>query len=145
MTDHVDNWIGDRFFNGDREDECVSMKPLLAKLMQEAFSIAVADSIPDISDERSVAIYRDIHSLTDEEWALVNPTVLCQNIACRFMGRGGNIVRGVYAGNVSLRETFDVCVGNTEANETDRLMGQMRAGGLEAFPISDVEDLKDLE
>lgn len=113
--------------------------------MREAFGIAVADSIPDLSDERAVAIYRDIHALTDEEWALVNPTALCQNIACRFMGYGGNTIRGVYSGNVSLRETFDACVRNDAENETDRLMGGMRAEGFSVTPIGSVEDLKALE
>ena len=116
----VKNWIGDEFFDGDNPRESVSMKPLLGKLIQEAFRIAVLDCIPDLDDNRRVAIFRDIYAVTEEEWQSIDPGALCQNIGCRLLGTGGWTVRGVYSGNASTREVFDATIANSDINETDQ-------------------------
>lgn len=136
-----ENWIGDREFAGDKRGEQVSMKPLLAAALEEAFRIAVVDSIPELTDERRIAIFRDIHRMTEAEWGSICPTALRQNIACRLFGVGGWSVRGVYSGNASAREVFEACVANSEANPIDDVVGDLRGVGLDAKPISSPDDL----
>jgi hypothetical protein len=136
-----ENWIGDRFFSGSRPSEEVSMKPLLSAALDEAFHIAVVDSIPDLTDERRIAIFRNLHCMTDEEWGRIDPGALRRNIACRLWGSGGWTVRGVYSGNANKREVFEACIANTEANQIDDVVGALRGSGLDAKPISSPDDL----
>jgi hypothetical protein len=117
------------------------MKPLLAAALDEAFRIAVVDSIPELTDERRIAIFRDIYRMTEAEWGSIAPVALRQNIACRLFGSGGWSVRGVYSGNANAREVFDSCIANTEANPVDDIVGHLRASGLNAEKISSVDDL----
>ena len=138
----LENWIGDRFFDGDEDCQPVTMAPLLHKLMQEAFCIAVCDSI-DVTDERKVEIFRDIYRITEEEWQSMDPMALANNVFQRFMG-GGHTVRGVYGGNANPREVFDACVANKEGS-VDHVANFLSEQGLEVTPISSVEDLKKLE
>lgn len=137
-----ENWIGDREFDGDKQGEQVSMKPLLAAALEEAFRVAVVDSIPELTDKRRIAIFRDLYCMTQEEWGGISPGALRQNIACRLFGPAGWTVRGVYSGNANNREVFEACIANTEGSKIDDVLSHLRAGGLEAEPISSVDDIE---
>lgn len=139
-----ENWIGDRFFDGDTPCEPVSMKPLLAAALDEAFAIAVVDSILDLTDERRIAIFRDLYCMTGEEWGSIDPGALRQNITCRLFGTGGWLVRGVYSGNANKREVFGACIANSEVNPIDDVIGSLRGSGLDVEAISSPDDLDTL-
>ncbi len=124
--DAFENWIGDRFYGGDRQCESVSMKPMISKLFAEAYRIAVIDCIPDIDDKRKCELYADLYKLTTEEWASIDIMALKQNIICRFIGTGGWSVRGVHGANSSAREVYEHTMPFDERNEADDFMNQLR-------------------
>ena len=126
----VKNWIGDVFRDGPDvgppEDQ-VSMKPLLLKVIEEAFRIAVVDSLlPEATDERRVKIYRDIYAITEEEWGSIDPSALAKNLCNRLLGSGGWAVRGVYSGNASAKDVFDATMLNQDENQTDNFVSDLR-------------------
>lgn len=123
--DSCKNWIGDEFFNGDRPSESVSMKPLLGKLIQEAFRMAVVDCISG-DDARRIAVFRDLYAITEEEWQSIDPGALCKNVKNRLLGTGGWIVRGVYSAHASAREIFDASVANSDVNDADQFGAELQ-------------------
>ncbi len=125
------NWIGDRFFDGDTQAEHVSMKPVISKLLKEAFRIALAESIPDIDDERRCAIFMDYYKITDEEMCRMDLGALCQNIFVRMFGTGGFVVRGMYNGNASPQESFDACVAKPDITGMEDIEEFLRGQGYE--------------
>ncbi len=120
----IENWIG------DRKCEPICMKPLLSAAMDEAFHIAVVDSIPDLTDKRRIEIFRDIECMTAKEWGSINPSTLKHCIFIRMFGNGNSTVRGVSSGNASNREKFESCISNTEANKADDIIYVMNKNGL---------------
>ncbi|WP_145066042.1 hypothetical protein [Engelhardtia mirabilis] len=95
-------------------------------MIGEAFRIALVDSLPpETSDERRVAIYRDAHAISDEEWLGIDPNALARNVGVRMLGTGGWTIRGAYSGSASAREVFDATIGNADENLADRLAAEL--------------------
>jgi len=123
------NWIGDVFSNDiDADDPRVSMKAMLSVLFDEAFRIAVVDSIdPDLIDDAGrCAVYKDVYTITKEQWASIDPMALSKNTRNRFIGVGGWEVRGRYAPNCTPREVFDATIGGPDMDLIAGIKEQLR-------------------
>lgn len=132
------NWIGDIYTDSPSSegDTQISMKAMLAACIEEAFRIAVCDSLlPETSDERRVLIHADLHAITSEEWAEIDPNALRRNICNRLLGYGGWDIRGVYSGNASAEEVFAASFPKGGINPIDQFMR-------DAFPAGSVEGLE---
>ena len=102
-----------------------SMKPMLAKLVEEAVHLALidcclADAMDDIIERQGIDAWldgasdavktewaHDIHAIPSAYIARMDPLALAQNVAVRLLGTGGWMVGGVYSGNATAREILD--------------------------------------
>lgn len=57
-----------------------------------------------------------------------DPGALAQNVACRLLGTGGWEVGGVYAGNASPREIFEITFARPDRSETAEIAHDMGLG-----------------
>ena len=117
--------------------ESISMKPLLSKLVQRAFVLAVSDCIPppegindlDAYDKRKEEIQRNVYDITPEEWAQIDPMALAQNLCCRLLGEGGWSVGGVYSANATVDQVMRATFG--EGSSKNPLEDIIKELGLE--------------
>lgn len=100
----------------DTPEQPFSMKPILAKILDEALVRAIARSIPDISETRMEEIILDIHSVTKDEWLAIDPEAIAQNLCVVLFGPGGWTVNGVYGANATVHETVDAVFSRPHKN-----------------------------
>ena len=102
-----------------------NMKPLLSKLIERAFVLAVSDCIAppvgfddqDDYDKRKAAVQRDVYSISAEDWAQIDAMALAQNLCCRLLGKGGWEVNGVYSANATVQQVVNACFGGEASKD----------------------------
>ncbi len=116
------------------EDNRVTMKPLLGKMVQEAVKLALIDATmpPKGSkthgdewghwtDAEKAEFTHDIYAIPAQSLAEMDPGALAQNVAVRLLGPGGWFVAGVYSGNATTQEVVDATFARPNQSEIDEL------------------------
>lgn len=116
-----------------------SMKPLMAKLVEEAVHLALidvclADAMDEIIERDGIDAWlngasdavktewaRDIHAIPSKFIARIDPLALAQCVSVRLLGSGGWMVGGVYGGNATARELLDATFERPDQSHVDEI------------------------